>query len=1339
MTRHNLKNHLEWLLGSRKNIPSSPAIAPSKSSDETTERTEPLIASQTQSQIVEQKGIDGDLAPEYNGPSSTDEQDFAKPSIPAIPAIPHQPDEVMARLQLGPRPRNETRPLRQAQVEPRPTSKTISKYRASTSLADQYNAAYNRENTPVGQNKKKSSVSQQLETSATSASNRRLGCTHTPSVDLTRDDFDLHTSSSSTVETFGEPRAIWREDSAKRKEPLLRRGQKRKSEDIDFEDELGDGSQFRLSQGSFTAIDAFPEDSALEVPPRNLGFSHRHGSQETKRKTFSEESHVERLQEFRNLSEARKSSKIREECLQDAIVPRSLPAFGTDKVESPTASLKPSNIPLSSNNSRNAIADTEDEGEETETASEAQQFGVVLEDHAGTKSEDLSASRSSADAERKTVLLGSLEKAAYTASPFQRDSPTKFHPSEQTLSREQSGTSGPLLTNAEQAHVRDFLSCQAYHVQAHLDKLNRERTAVVDSMHKRLLEGEDLPPDSLQLSKTLATKIRAMESASSMRQKYAEHQQRREELKSRILLAIDEPTDTVRHERDFQELNVIKNGIAQIERSIADLLFESALPLFPSHIHSGTSTENQDSSTRFEAYSTTLIQSTQVHHRFQRDSSQRSMPTSTPKKTQYIQQTQVPDPASRTRMPAQRPKEGSAQLSRILHAYTSSPVAKDLTAFLSPAKQSVLKGIEDTIPEKPHYKSKDQLNCLGQDTDTDNDALFTRRMGSPIRGICDDDDDFGEDHDDEDMLEVAEQIEKRGSTSCLAPASQIRSVFAETSANIVRENARKRRSERYEIASASQHFPMQHQWSSDVKAAMKERFHLRGFRHNQLEAINATLGGKDAFVLMPTGGGKSLCYQLPSIIKSGKTHGVTVVISPLLSLMQDQVEHLQKLKIQALLINSEVTQAHKRLVFEALRDSQPEKFVQLLYITPEMINKSQALIQAFTDLHRRKRLARIVIDEAHCVSQWGHDFRPDYKSLGEVRQQFLGVPVMALTATATENVKVDVIHNLGIQNCDIFTQSFNRPNLTYEVRPKGKAKDVLESMASTINATYRNQSGIIYCLSRANCESIAGKLQKEYGIKARHYHAGMEPLEKSMVQKDWQVGKCHVIVATIAFGMGIDKPDVRYVIHHTIPKSLEGYYQETGRAGRDGKRSGCYLYYGYQDTSALKRMIDDGEGSWEQKDRQRKMLRDVVQFCENRSDCRRVQILNYFNESFKPEDCRAACDNCNSTSVFESQDFSEYAMAAISLVKRVEKDNVTLLHCVDIFRGAKNKRIHEFDHLSLPEYGAGSNLERGDAERLFYRLLSEDALTEHHKVNKAGFASQYIRVSPLVRSCSALG
>lgn len=613
--------------------------------------------------------------------------------------------------------------------------------------------------------------------------------------------------------------------------------------------------------------------------------------------------------------------------------------------------------------------------------------------------------------------------------------------------------------------------------------------------------------------------------------------------------------------------------------------------------------------------------------------------------------------------------------------------------------------------------------------------VFTRNMGSPAPPVSvREADEFGLDADEEDMLEVAGHFEDKQFPTESGYESRSRTVFGEMSGNARRTPCVETSGSDLRILSPEKS-PIrtalwnQHLWSMDVKNALKDRFHLRGFRMNQLEAIDATLGGKDTFVLMPTGGGKSLCYQLPSVVSSGSTRGVTIVISPLLSLMQDQVEHLQRLQIKAHLLNGGTQKEERQWMMSTLSGSRAEEHIQLLYITPEMINKSQALTRTLERLHSRQRLARIVIDEAHCVSQWGHDFRPDYKELGEIRNLLPGVPMMALTATATENVKVDVIHNLKMQGCQVFTQSFNRPNLTYEVRPKTKGADLLSSIANVIK-TYRNQSGIVYCLSRKTCEKVAKALSDQYSIKAAFYHAGMETSEKTEVQQNWQSGRYTVIVATIAFGMGIDKSDVRFVIHHSIPKSLEGYYQETGRAGRDGKRSGCYLYYAYKDTSTINRMIDSGEGSKEQKERQHQMLRNVVQYCENKSDCRRVQILAYFNEYFRREHCNASCDNCKSDSVFETQDFTEYAASAIKLVRHFQNvldEKVTLSYCVNIFRGSV-KKFRSPEHRKIPWHGAGSALQLGEAERLFQRLLSEGALREENVVNSKRFATQYVKI-----------
>lgn len=598
-----------------------------------------------------------------------------------------------------------------------------------------------------------------------------------------------------------------------------------------------------------------------------------------------------------------------------------------------------------------------------------------------------------------------------------------------------------------------------------------------------------------------------------------------------------------------------------------------------------------------------------------------------------------------------------------------------------------------------------------------------RTMESPMPSSPQQDDFEADFDEDEELLSTQQDFEHAFQRyRNQAPIQRQRAGLTEMSHNIQRD--KEHRVKRFGPPFDS----LRHPWSKDVVTALRKRFHLRGFRHNQWEAIDATLAGQDTFVLMPTGGGKSLCYQLPSIVHSGKTHGVTMVVSPLLSLMQDQVDHLQKLKIQAFLINSEVSTEHKRLVFQKLSEPRPEQFIQLLYVTPEMISKSTAIITMFEDLHRRGKLARLVIDEAHCVSQWGHDFRPDYKNLGEIRRKLPGVPVMALTATATDNVKIDTIHNLSIEGCQTFTQSFNRPNLTYEVRAKSKGIQNIEDIAATINEHHGHQSGIIYCLARKTCESLAKQLKEKYGIRCAHYHAGMAAEDRSSVQKEWQRGKHHVIVATIAFGMGIDKPDVRFVIHHSLPKSLEGYYQETGRAGRDGQASHCYLYYGYGDTAQLMRQIRDGEGSWEQKERQKLMLRHMIQYCENKTDCRRVQVLQYFNEHFHRKGCHDGCDNCQSDAQFQMKDFSHHAKTIINLVRQLSERDYTLLHCVDIYRGSRSKKVVGAGHDELSEFNGGSDLDRGDVERIFYHLVAQDALEEYNKTNSQGFTSQYIKL-----------
>ncbi|KAI4717915.1 hypothetical protein E4T48_05844 [Aureobasidium sp. EXF-10727] len=665
--------------------------------------------------------------------------------------------------------------------------------------------------------------------------------------------------------------------------------------------------------------------------------------------------------------------------------------------------------------------------------------------------------------------------------------------------------------------------------------------------------------------------------------------------------------------------------------------------------------------------------------------------------------------------------------------------ANSHNALLSPSTRNNTTSISREASTKPttstrnfaephRYNDKENYGVPDEfdEFEEEDESLFSNIMGTPPAQTIDEDnydDEFG---DDEDLMELATEFEDHSTFHGVSRQSNNPSALDQIS-NVAKSRPKKNTPVKRPKTLDEElgNYP----WTKEVKNGLVKVFKLPGFRLNQANAINATLAGRHVFVLMPTGGGKSLCYQLPAIVKSGKTSGVTLVVSPLLSLMEDQVSHLRARQIQAFSLTGSTSMEERREITSTFTKHNVQDFVQMLYVTPEMLNKSGMMKTAFKDLHRRGKLARIVIDEAHCVSQWGHDFRPDYKELGMVLTEYPGVPIMALTATATENVKVDTIGNLGISGCEVFSQSFNRPNLRYHVDTKPKKSALLDTIQGIIEDKHKNKCGIIYCLSRKQCEDVAGELQGRR-IKAHHYHAGMEPDAKSEVQKKWQRGEIKVIVATIAFGMGIDKPDVRFVIHHTIPKSLEGYYQETGRAGRDGAASDCYLFYGTHDLFTLRKMIDENtEGSREQKDRQHDMLRRVAQFCLNNTDCRRVQVLAYFAESFSKEDCNNNCDNCNKTEELVEVDYTELGLAAVELVKEIASiRNVTLHQCLDLFRGTGRNLTAE--DKEAENFGAGKDLDRENVDRLFGLLLAEDVIREFSVFNKSKFANQYLTLGP---------
>jgi ATP-dependent DNA helicase RecQ len=476
-----------------------------------------------------------------------------------------------------------------------------------------------------------------------------------------------------------------------------------------------------------------------------------------------------------------------------------------------------------------------------------------------------------------------------------------------------------------------------------------------------------------------------------------------------------------------------------------------------------------------------------------------------------------------------------------------------------------------------------------------------------------------------------------------------------------------------------------------LHTALKKYFGFSNFKGNQEQVIQSLLEGNDTFVIKPTGGGKSLCYQLPAFM----SEGTAIIVSPLIALMKNQVDAIRGFATDdsvAHVLNSSLTKKETLRVKEDIRNGH----TKLLYVAPESLTKDENI-----EFLKSVKLSFFAIDEAHCISEWGHDFRPEYRNLRNIFKRIGKTPIIALTATATEKVQEDIQKNLGMENAQLFKSSFNRENLFYEVRPKINVnKEIIKFIKQ-----HPEKSGIVYCLSRKKVEEIAQTLQVN-GINALPYHAGLDANTRAKHQDAFLMEDCHVIVATIAFGMGIDKPDVRFVIHHDIPKSLESYYQETGRAGRDGGEGICVAFYSYKDIEKLEKFMQGKPVAEQEVGRQ--LLLETVSFAET-SMCRRKYILHYFGEKFQEELCNKHCDNCkNPKGQHEGKE------DVLLLLKAIEesREKFKAKEIANILTGKMTAMLNDYNSNKLEVFGKGNGKEASYWHAVIRQVLVSGLLSK---------------------------
>ena len=483
---------------------------------------------------------------------------------------------------------------------------------------------------------------------------------------------------------------------------------------------------------------------------------------------------------------------------------------------------------------------------------------------------------------------------------------------------------------------------------------------------------------------------------------------------------------------------------------------------------------------------------------------------------------------------------------------------------------------------------------------------------------------------------------------------------------------------------------------------LQEVFGYDAFRGPQAQIVSAVSEGDDALVLMPTGGGKSLCYQVPAIVRERAGHGLTVVVSPLIALMHDQVGALLEAGVAAAFLNSSLSlEDAQRVEKEMLRGE-----ITLLYAAPERLTTPRFLA-LLDSLHERGKLSLFAIDEAHCVSQWGHDFRPEYRGLVVLHERFAGVPRVALTATADDLTRADIIERLQLQDARTFVSSFDRPNIRYSiVEKKDGTQQLLRFIRDEHSGAQGHDAGIVYCQSRKRVEEVAGMLC-EAGFNALPYHAGLDAAKRLNHQDRFLREEGLIMVATIAFGMGIDKPDVRFVAHLDMPKNIEGYYQETGRAGRDGDAADAWMTYGLQDVVNQRRMIDESPAADEFKQVLRGKLDALLTLAEA-SDCRRVRLLTYFGEASEP--C-GNCDNCLKPPALI--DATEAARKILSCIYRVQQASGTAFgagHIMDILRGKPTDKMAQYAHDKLSTFGIGADWSETQWRALLRQLIAREAV-----------------------------